>query len=196
MRPETPLVVLLLVTLITRLVELSISRRNLAALDAHAARTSGVVRVCESGTAFGAMVAVHVLLLTLPAIENAWSAPRTPPLLFACALVLWCAGQALRWASVRALGVAWNARGAVSSTQPVVTGGLYSRLRHPNYLGVLLEGAALPLAGSAWVSLALLGPALAAVTWRRMRAEERLLADLPAWRAAFLSPSRLAQGSQ
>lgn len=196
MRPELPLVALLLVTGGTRIVELVISRRNLAALRAQAARTGGVVRVCESGGAFAVMVALHLALLLLPAVENAVLQPATPPWLFACALVLWGTGQALRWASVRALGSAWNARGAVASTQLVVTGGIYARLRHPNYVGVLLEGLALPLAGSAWMSLALLGPALLAVTWRRTRAEERLLAELPAWRAAFLSPSHLAPGSR
>lgn len=196
MRPELPLVVLLLVTGVTRLVELAVSRRNLVALRAHAARTGGVVRACESGGAFAAMVAVHVSLLVLPALENAWSTPRTPPLLFAAACILWTAGQALRWASVRALGITWNVRAAVSSTQPVVTGGIYRHLRHPNYLGVLLEGVALPLAGSAWLSLSLSVPLLAVITWRRLRAEERLLAELPAWSDAFLPKHRLVSGSR
>jgi len=186
MKIELAFAGLLLVTGVSRVVELAISRRNLAVLRAHAAREGGVVRACESRGAFAVMVVLHLLLLLAPALENSSLQRVTPGFVFAVALVIWSLGQILRWLSIRALGMSWNVHGAVSTVQPVIQSGLYRWIRHPNYLGVLLEAIAIPLAGSAWLSLALLVPVAAVVTWRRLRAEERLLAELPEWRDAFL----------
>lgn len=183
---------LLAATVGTRILELAISRRNLAALAREADRAGGRVIRCESAAAFAVMAVLHVLLLAAPALEHALLDRRAPAWLFGAALLAWSAGQALRWASVRALGAAWNAVGAVSTLQPVVRHGVYRRLRHPNYLGVLLEAVALPAAGGAWISLAALTPWIALVTWRRLLAEERLLAELlPEWSRCFADRNRL-----
>lgn len=182
---------LLLVTAATRIVELAISRRNLTVLRARAVRNGAIVRDCESRAAYSGMVALHVSLLVLPAIESAGFARVTPWQVFVPAVALWSAGQALRWASVRALGSSWNARGATASDQVIVHEGVYRHLRHPNYLGVILEAIAIPLAGSAWFSLGALVPTVILVTWRRLRAEEQLLAELPDWQASFHDVNRL-----
>jgi methyltransferase len=75
-----------------------------------------------------------------------------------------------------------------------VTSGPYRFLRHPNYLALLLEFVALPMAGGAWLSAiglsALNGAALAV----RIRAEEAQLERSPAYREAFRGKARLVPG--
>lgn len=168
-----------------RAIELRLSRRNLRRLRADAAARGAAVASAEGAAGFALLASVQALLLTLPAAESSWLGTRAGPVLSACAWVLWGAGQALRLASMRALGPSWNARGAVADGQDVVARGPYRWLRHPNYLGVLFEGLALPLAGGAWRSLLAVNLLLVPITLRRARAEERLLARDPAWRKAF-----------
>jgi len=196
---ETPLLLLLAATALQRLTELRISRRNLARLHAWAERNNSQVRDCESRGRFALMVVLQVVLLTAPAVENALGNRATPPALWLTAVGLWALGQTLRLASMRTLGGWWNARGAVADRQPILSGGPYRLLRHPNYLGVLLEAVALPLAGSTWICLAVLTPAVALVVVRRMRAEEALLRERTTFSAALgdlpalfprLAPSR------
>ena len=177
-----PFTILLGLTVLSRLIELMVSHRNLRALKRLTEQRGGTWKHCESGAAYAQMVAIHLLLLVAPALECAYFDRRASLPVFLLAASLWSCGQILRWWSIAALGVAWNVRGAVSSVQTIVHTGLYSRIRHPNYLGVLLEGVALPLAGAAWVSLAFLNLLLVPITLKRLRAEERLLAELPAWR--------------
>lgn len=54
-------------------------------------------------------------------------------------------GQMLRISAMRSLGPRWTTRILVLPDSPPVTGGVYRWLRHPNYIGVILEIAALPL---------------------------------------------------
>ncbi len=66
----------------------------------------------------------------------------------------------------------------------VVSTGPYRWLRHPNYLAVVVEGFALPLVHSAWVTAAVFSVANAVLLRTRIAAEERAL--------QALSPSRSA----
>jgi len=63
-----------------------------------------------------------------------------------------------------------------------VATGPYRYLRHPNYVAVALEMAALPLAGSAPISAALLSAANTLVLIPRVRGEEALLDAIPGYR--------------
>lgn len=192
MSADPPFAALIAATAVSRLVELAISRRNVRALECDAARRGGEVRRCESRGAFAAMAALHALLLAAPLAEHLLSGRRAGGALLAAALAAWCCGQILRWWSVHALGASWNAVCAVSSLQPVVATGPYRVLRHPNYLGVLLEAVAIPAAGAAWWSALALAPSIAWITRRRLLAEERLLEEiLPHWKAAFSGRPRL-----
>jgi methyltransferase len=184
MRACVSLLLLTAVTALLRLHELRVSRRNLMLQRADAARRGKALRMPEKRAEFALIVLAQVLLLGLPVVECLWLGARAPTAWLALALVPWSAAQVLRFTSMRALGTLWNARGAVADGQPIVRSGPYRWLRHPNYLGVLLEGVALPLAGGAWRSLLLVNLLLIPVTVRRARAEERLLARNPDWRAS------------
>jgi methyltransferase len=87
----------------------------------------------------------------------------------------------LRLWVIRTLGFGWNVRGRVHAGLRVVDGGPYRYVRHPNYVAVALEMAALPLAGSAPISALLLSVANVLVLVPRVRGEEALLARVPGY---------------
>ena len=68
---------------------------------------------------------------------------------------------------------------------PLVSRGPYRLLRHPNYVAVVLEGAALPLVHSAWVTAAGFTLLNAALLARRIQVEERALATVARTGAAL-----------
>lgn len=162
-----------------RVRELQVSRR-------HERATGGRRAAARS---YPVMVAAHVGLFTLPLIEVALlrRRPRAP--------AVWVgvlgASTALRWWSIAALGRSWNVRAVVPSDLRPVTAGPYRFVRHPNYLAVILEFLALPLAGGAVLSALGLSLLNGAVLWDRIRAEERLLARVPGYEAAFRGRARL-----
>jgi methyltransferase len=127
-----------------------------------------------------AMVALHSALLIGCAAETVLAHRPFLPALGWPALVAALAGQGLRWWCVATLGLRWNTRVIVVPGLPLVTAGPYRRLRHPNYVAVVVEGFALPLVHTAWVT-ALAFTLLNALLLVRFRipAEERAL-GLPA----------------
>jgi methyltransferase len=103
----------------------------------------------------------------------------------AAGLVILGAGEALRLLCIRELGREWNARAVVAPDLAVVTSGPYRWIRHPNYLGVLLELVGLCLAAEAWLTLLATGPLHVLVLRRRMRGEDALLERIPGYREAM-----------
>jgi methyltransferase len=153
-----------------RALEVTIARRNLASVLARGGvvverRTYRVAVAVQ--VAWLAACAAEVLALRRPLIA-ALAAPM---------LLLLAAAMALRYASVRALGDRWTMAIALVPGEPLVTAGPYRWTRHPNYLAVAVEGFALPLVHTAWLTAALLGPAIVLLAMRRGRIEERALAN-------------------
>jgi methyltransferase len=74
------------------------------------------------------------------------------------------------------LGPRWSARVIVLPGEPLVTSGPYRWFAHPNYAAVVVEGAALPLAGSAWLTAGAFTVLNAALLTVRVRGETRALA--------------------
>ncbi|MDT0164831.1 isoprenylcysteine carboxylmethyltransferase family protein [Actinotalea sp. AC32] len=163
------LVVVLVATAVERVLELVVSARN--------ARWSFARGGVESGRGhFPAMVALHTALLVAPLVEVTAADRPFLPWLGWTAVVLVVASQALRWWCITTLGPRWNTRVIVVPGLPLVSRGPYRLLRHPNYVAVVLEGVALPLVHSAWVT-AVAFTVLNAVLLLRFRipAEERAL---------------------
>ena len=155
-----------------RLWELRVSRDH--------ERITGGTRAAAS--TYPVMVGAHVALLTLPMLEVRRH-PRRAPNPFWLAVL--GAAVGLRVWSIRTLGDSWNTRAAVPANLEPVTGGPYRFIRHPNYVAVILEFAALPMIAGAWVSASVLSAVNAAVLYDRIRDEERLLDASPAYRRAF-----------
>lgn len=169
-------VVVVALTAVERLLELVVSSRN--------ARWSFERGGVESGRGhFPAMVALHTGLLVACVVEVVVAERPFLPWLGWPALALVVASQALRWWCIGTLGPRWNTRVIVVPGLPLVARGPYRWFRHPNYVAVVVEGIALPLVHTAWVT-ALVFTVLNAVLLLRFRipAEERAL------RAATASP--------
>lgn len=157
-------------TALERLAELVVSARN--------ARWSFARGGVESGRGhFPAMVALHTGLLVACVAEAALADRPFLPWLGWPMLVLVLASQGLRWWCIATLGPRWNTRVIVVPDLPLVDRGPYRWLRHPNYVAVVVEGFALPLVHTCWVT-ALAFTVLNAVLLLRFRipAEERALA--------------------
>ncbi len=98
------------------------------------------------------MVALHTGLL-LACLAEVWLLDRPfLPWLGWPMLVLVVASQALRWWCIATLGPRWNTRVIVVPGLPLVARGPYRWLHHPNYVAVVVEGFALPLVHSAWIT--------------------------------------------
>jgi len=93
-------------------------------------------------------------------------------------LALALAAQVLRWWCISALGRQWNTRVVVLPGAGQVRSGPYRWLRHPNYVAVVVEGVALPLVHTAWVTALVFTLANAALLRTRIRCEEAALRDL------------------
>ncbi|TDE96199.1 hypothetical protein EXU48_07180 [Occultella glacieicola] len=164
-------VVVVAATALERLLELVVSARHARWAFDH----GGV----ERGRGhFPAMVALHTALLVACVVE-AWFADRPfLPVLGWTALAAVLASQALRWWCIATLGRRWNTRIIVVPGLPLVHAGPYRWLRHPNYVAVVVEGLALPLIHTSWIT-AVVFTVLNAVLLLRFRipAEERALAE-------------------
>ncbi|MEU3404472.1 isoprenylcysteine carboxyl methyltransferase family protein [Streptomyces sp. NPDC006670] len=134
---------LLAVVAAERLAELATARRNAGWSLARGGREYGRGH-------YPAMVALHVGLLAGCAAEAAHR-PFLPALGWP-ALAVVAVAQGLRWWCVLSLGPRWNTRVIVVPGLPLVAAGPYRLLRHPNYAAVVLEGLALPLVHTAWVT--------------------------------------------
>jgi methyltransferase len=151
-----------------RLAELVVAKRNLAWSLARGGRETG------SGH-YPFMVVLHTGLLAGCLLE-VWLADRPfVPALGATMLVLVVASQALRWWCIRVLGPQWNTRIVVVAGLPRVSRGPYRLVSHPNYVAVVVEGLALPLVHTAWVTAVAFTVLNAGLLTVRIRAENEAL---------------------
>ncbi|MCW2877188.1 MAG: hypothetical protein JWQ95_1288 [Sphaerisporangium sp.] len=166
---------LLLVLLVgvERLAELIVARRN--------ARWS----LAKGGRVFGRghypwMVALHTGLLAGCLLEAGLADRPFVPAVGWPMLALVVAAQALRWWCITSLGPQWNTEVIVVPGLALVTRGPYRLrwLRHPNYVAVAVEGAALPLVHGAWMTAVVFTVLNAALMVVRIRCENTALASL------------------
>ena len=162
---------LVAVVVVARGVELAVSERN--------RRWSMAQGGVESGAGhYPVMVLLHTGLLVGAVVEVlALDRPFLPWLGWPM-LALLVASHGLRWWCISSLGRQWCTRIVVVPGRSAVTSGPYRFLRHPNYLAVVLEGIALPLVHTAWVTAAAFTVANAALLRVRIAAEEQALRSL------------------
>ena len=152
-----------------RVAELVVSQRNL-----RWSRARGGV---EFGAAhYPLMVLLHTVLLAACLVEAAHR--EFIPVLGWSMFALVVAAQGLRWWCITTLGHQWNTRVVVVPGVTRVVDGPYRVLPHPNYLAVVTEGAALPLAGGAWITALVFTVANAALLRTRIRVENEALQGL------------------
>jgi protein-S-isoprenylcysteine O-methyltransferase Ste14 len=95
--------------------------------------------------------------------------------LLAAGALLYGAGLRLRAAAIRTLGAYFSTYIEMRDRQPLIREGPFRRVRHPNYAGLLLEAAGLPLAFEAWPVLLFVIAVFVPVLLARIRLEEREL---------------------
>ena len=166
--------VLILLTGAERIAEVFISTRNTRWAFARGGVEYGKPH-------FPWMVSLHTALL-LGALTEVFLLNRPfIPWLGWPMLVIALLCQAGRYWVIWALGHQWNTRVIVVSGSPRVRRGPYRYrwLPHPNYLVVVIEGIALPLVYTAWIT-AIAFTVLNAVLLLRFRipTEDRALAEL------------------
>ncbi len=151
-----------------RLAEVRTSRRNEAILRARGAREHARGQMPW-------MIALHAGWLLAAPIE-VWVADR--PFVLLAALVagaLFAIGQLVRRSARRSLGSRWTVRVITLPDEALVDSGPYAVVQHPNYLGVALEIAALPLIHGAWITAVVFAALDALMMAFRIPAEERAL---------------------
>jgi methyltransferase len=94
-------------------------------------------------------------------------------------LALVILANSLRWWCIATLGPRWSARVIVMPGLPLIRTGPYRWFKHPNYAAVIVEGAALPLVGSAWITACTFTGLNVALLTVRVRCETRALAAAP-----------------
>ncbi|MCP9994061.1 isoprenylcysteine carboxyl methyltransferase family protein [Streptomyces albogriseolus] len=159
---------LVLAVAVERLAELVLARRNAAWTRAR----DGV----EHGRGhYPVMVVLHTGLLAGCLLEPLLADRPFLPALGWPALALALLAQALRWWCITTLGPFWNTRVIVVPGARLVGDGPYRLLRHPNYVAVVVEGAALPLVHSAWITATVFTLADAVLLTVRIRCENAAL---------------------
>ncbi|WP_127782821.1 isoprenylcysteine carboxyl methyltransferase family protein [Rhodococcus sp. X156] len=158
---------------VERLAELVIARRNLAWSRERGGRESGAGH-------YPAMVVLHTGLLVGCLLEVWLADPPFIPGLGWPMLALVVAAQGLRWWCITTLGPQWNTRVVVVPDLPRITHGPYRLIPHPNYVAVVVEGVALPLVHTAWVTAVVFTVLNAALLTVRIRSENHALAALDA----------------
>jgi methyltransferase len=164
--------VLIVAVGLERLAELVVSKRN----TAWSLARGGV----ETGRGhYPVMVALHTGLLVGALVEVWLRRPAFVPALGFAMLALVLASQGLRWWCIATLGRQWNTRVIVVPGLPRITGGPYRFLSHPNYVAVVVEGLALPLVHSGWITAIAFTVCNAVLLTVRIRVEARALSSLP-----------------
>lgn len=160
---------LLVVIGFERLAELVVSQRHATLSLANGGAETGQGH-------FPAMVALHTALLVgcwfeVIALHRTFMSALGWPML---ALVI--LANSLRWWCIATLGPRWSARVIVMPGLPLIRTGPYRWFKHPNYAAVIVEGAALPLVGSAWITACTFTVLNVALLTVRVRCETRALA--------------------
>jgi methyltransferase len=164
-----------------RLFELWLSRRN-----GRAAARAGAIEVRQPHTR--AIVLFHAAFIFSCIFELLLFHPAAPAAIEDAALGVALLAEAVRYWAVLTLGERWNARIVVWPDRLPVTSGPYRFLRHPNYVAIVLEMAAIPMIhGCLRTAIAFsLGNAMLLAI--RIPAEERALGE--GYRAAFADKPR------
>ncbi|MDF8266324.1 isoprenylcysteine carboxyl methyltransferase family protein [Luteipulveratus flavus] len=151
-----------------RVAELVVSKRHAAWAFARGGREYGAGH-------YPVMVVLHTSLL-VGALLEVWllDRPFLPALGWTMVVVVLLT-QALRWWCIRTLGHFWNTRVIVVPGADLVTRGPYRLIPHPNYVAVVVEGVALPLVHTAWLTAVLFTVLNAALLTVRIRVEDAAL---------------------
>lgn len=163
------------------------SRRNFAALVERRLYP-------DEDRALAWLVITHLAFFVLTPVEILLLDRRFVPAIGVPMIGLLVAATALRYWSTSHLGHYWTSRVAVPHDMRPVVCGPYRLVRHPNYLAMSLELLAMDLIYTAWWTALVVSALNAWSMYLRIGAEERVLFQIPAYRAAMQHKARLIPG--
>ncbi len=157
--------------IVQRLLELGHAKRNLAWVMANGGKEYAAEH-------YPFMVALHSSWIVALLLEG-WLRGAALSSLWWLWLGLFLVAQVLRYIVISSLGKLWNTRIIIVPNAKLVRSGLYSFVKHPNYMIVALELLVTPLIFDAWIT-AIVFSVLNAVLLLgfRIPAEERALETL------------------
>ncbi|HEX8835598.1 MAG TPA: isoprenylcysteine carboxylmethyltransferase family protein [Candidatus Acidoferrum sp.] len=172
---------------ILRLAELRISHQNRKRM-----LSGGAVPVPEPH--FKWIVVIHTGVLICAPVEVILLKRPFIPWLALTMFALFIASNLLRLWVVLSLGKLWSVNVMDSTGLGVVTNGPFRFVRHPNYVGVVLEVISLPLIYTAWITAIAAALGYGYALARRVPAEEKVLMANPEYRAAMGHKPRFLPG--
>ena len=175
-----------------RLLEMRHSQRNEARMRAKGGRE-------HAPKHFALMKFVHTAWFVAMIVEVFWFDRRLESgfdwAVAGGALCMTVLGQLLRYSAIRTLGERWSVRIYTVPDAPAVNGGIYRFVRHPNYLGVILEIAAVPMLHHAYLTAIVFSVANAIVLYIRIGAEEQALREENEYHSRLGQQPRFLPGS-
>ena len=172
----TIFLIFLTILIIQRLLELYLAR-----LNEKKARLRGAIEYDKKG--YYVIVLFHVLFLLSLTTEKIFFS-GDPNTLWPVFLLFFLLAQLLRYWSIAALGEAWNTKVLVIHGNRRVNTGPYKFIKHPNYLTVSIELAAIPLMFSCFFTAFVFTCVNFLILARRIQIEEmaikeNLIDDIP-----------------
>ncbi len=174
------------ITIFLRLFELIVAQRN----KKQNLKNSNFYYYKESY--YFMFVVLHSSFLLFTPLEVYFFKRSFNPILGVISFLIYAFCLILRFHIFSILKEKWNTELVVSSSPDfVVTRGIYSYIRHPNYLVVILEIFSLSLFHSAWISLVIFSSLnLLLLLKYRIPQEENLLFQNPHYKEHFANKGR------
>ncbi len=124
-----------------RLYELYIGKKN---------KKEGII---QAGWTFKALLIVHVFIILFTLLEYLITNKRINWAISIFAFAIFLFSFILRNAAIRALGQYHSVHIEIRNKHSLIKEGIYSRMRHPYYAGVLLELLSIPLIFNCYFTL-------------------------------------------
>jgi methyltransferase len=175
--------------LLQRVLEMRLSQGNEARIIAQGGRE-------HAPEHFWVMKLLHASWIFAMGIEVFWLDRPFIPGLAVVGFIGLLVGQSLRYAAILTLGNRWTVRVMTLPNAPAVNQGIYRYVRHPNYLGVILEIAAVPLIHTAYITSIFFTLANALLLLTRIRSEERALSEENNYSQVFAERPRFIPKSE
>lgn len=169
---------LLVLVGIERLGEVAVSRRNQNKM-----RAQGAQKIREPH--FPWLVAFHTFVLIAAGAEVLFLHRPLIPALAIAMLALFVASNLIRYWVIYLLADLWNIQIMDSGRIGIITSGPYRWVRHPNYVGVVLEVFSLPMIHTAWITAIAGTLGYFEILRRRIKIEDQVLMANPAYREAM-----------
>lgn len=151
-----------------RLIELKISRCNVATLLSQ----GGI----EHPSRYHKLAINLQIIWFIAMLGEVWILQRPIfPFLAIISLLAALIGQGLRYLSMKALGLRWTLPTVTYPDIPILRSGIYRYLRHPNWLGVVLEIPAIPLIHGAYLTAIVFSISNSLLMIQRIQVEESAL---------------------